>query len=178
MIYLKQKNFLLKTNLLFLFFAGLLFYYNSNKNIILAMHHNLTYYDTPNYYTNYNDPLQNLFFQANQLNQIISNSLENTEHAQLSNLFNQLRQINEQIITYQQLQLKQQKIKLINLELNLIQIKQLDQEYSDMNQKMFSICNDMQTSYISSYQLGLLQDIQIKMADNRKQLFSLFFNIL
>ncbi|MDO8054670.1 hypothetical protein [Candidatus Phytoplasma australasiaticum] len=76
------------------------------------------------------------------------------------------------------MQLKQQKIKLINLELNLIQIKQLDQEYSDMNQKMFSICNDMQTSYISSYQLGLLQDIQIKMADNRKQLFSLFFNIL
>ncbi|MDV3193394.1 MAG: hypothetical protein Q8863_02595, partial [Sweet potato little leaf phytoplasma] len=95
MIYLKQKNFLLKTNLLFLFFAGLLFYYNANKNIILAMNHNLTYYDTPNYYTNYNDPLQNLFFQANQLNQIISNSLENTEHAQLSNLFNQLRQINE-----------------------------------------------------------------------------------
>ncbi|MDV3172087.1 MAG: hypothetical protein Q8801_02385, partial [Candidatus Phytoplasma australasiaticum] len=71
MIYLKQKNFLFKTNLLFLFFAGLLFYYNTNKNIILAMNNNLTYYNAPNYYTNYNDPLQNLFFQANQLNQII-----------------------------------------------------------------------------------------------------------
>ncbi|MDV3197618.1 MAG: hypothetical protein Q8879_00895, partial [Candidatus Phytoplasma australasiaticum] len=66
----------------------------------------------------------------------------------------------------------------LKLQLKLIQIQQLPQEYSDMNQKMFSICNDMQTSYISSYQLGLLQDIQIKMADNRKQLFSLFFNIL
>ncbi|MCG3566632.1 hypothetical protein KHD59_000750 [Sesame phyllody phytoplasma] len=52
------------------------------------------------------------------------------------------------------MQLKQQQIKLINLELNLIQIKQLDQEYSDIESKNVSICNNMQTSYISSYQIS------------------------
>ncbi|MDO7983789.1 MAG: hypothetical protein Q8762_02170 [Pigeon pea little leaf phytoplasma] len=39
---------------------------------------------------------------------------------------------------YQKSQLK--KIQLMNLELNLIKIKKLDQEYSEMTQKMFSIC--------------------------------------
>ncbi|MGZ3139680.1 SVM family protein [Candidatus Phytoplasma solani] len=112
---------------------------------------------------------RNLLLTQGRISQQLINALFNHSSKTEINFFsNQLQQIHQQIITYQQRQLNNQERMLRNFDNNMTRV-QLEREYLLLTQEMISAINNT-LLYASEEQINTLRNIQTRIDQNQRQI--------
>ncbi|MDV3139539.1 MAG: SVM family protein [Candidatus Phytoplasma australasiaticum] len=164
----KIKNNLLLFNL----FAFLgLFLLITNNQKVMGMDNNDASENNSvidNHIDGYNT-FRNLLLNQGRVSQQLINALFNhSSETEINFLLNQIQQLHQQIITYQQRQLNNQETMLRNFDNNMTRV-QLEREYLLLTQEMNSAINNTPL-YASEEQINNLRNIQTRIDQNQRQI--------
>lgn len=165
--------FKIKNNLLLNIFAfillGLLFIINNYQ--VMGMDNNDTSENNSvvdNHIDEY-DIFRNLLLSQGRISQQLINALFNhSSVTEINFLLNQMQQVHQQLITYQQRQLNNQERMLRNFDNNMTRV-QLEREYLLLTQEMISAINNTPL-YASEEQINTLRNIQTRIDQNQRQI--------
>ncbi|MDC9032307.1 SVM family protein [Columbia Basin potato purple top phytoplasma] len=164
-----QNQFKIISIYLFIF-LGLLFITNNYQ--VIAMNNNDGISENNSVVDNHIDEyntFRNLLLIQGRISQQLINALFNhSSVTEINFLLNQIQQVNQQIITYQQRQLNNQERILRNFDNNMARV-QLEREYLLLTQEMISAINNIPL-YASEEQINTLRNIQTRIDQNQRQI--------
>ncbi|MDV3166544.1 MAG: SVM family protein ['Waltheria sp.' little leaf phytoplasma] len=166
--------FKIKNNLLLLFnlFAFLgLFLLIANNQQVTGMNNNDASKNNSvvdNHIDEYNT-FRNLLLNQGRISQQLIHALFNhSSETEINFLLNQIQQVHQQIITYQQRQLNNQERMLRNFNNNMTRIR-LEREYLLLKQEMNSAINNTLLC-VSEEKINNLRNIQTRIDQNQRQI--------
>ncbi|PQP79794.1 hypothetical protein C6B37_01065 [Candidatus Phytoplasma phoenicium] len=165
----KLQNQFKIINICLLAFLGLLFI-NNNYQVMAMDNSDISENNSvvDNHIEEHNT-FRNLLLTQGRISQQLINALFNHSSETEINFFsNQLKQVHQQIITYQQRQLNNQERMLRNFDNNMARV-QLEREYLLLTQEMISAINDTPL-YASEEQINTLRNIQTRIDQNQRQI--------
>ncbi|MDO8060308.1 hypothetical protein, partial [Candidatus Phytoplasma citri] len=112
---------------------------------------------------------RNLLLTQRRISQQLINALFNhSSETEINFYLNQLQQVHQQIITYQQRQLNHQEQMLRNFDNNMARV-QLEREHLSLTQEMILAIQNTPI-YASEEQINTLRNIQIRIDQNQRQI--------
>ncbi|MDV3182574.1 MAG: SVM family protein [Candidatus Phytoplasma australasiaticum] len=161
------------TSFIILFFINLGLLLTINNNQVIAMNNNNDNVSENNSAVDNNvdeySVFRNLLLtQSERAQQMINALFNHVAETEINILSNQLEEIHQQIINYQQKQLNDQERRLRNLNNNITRI-QLEREYFALTQEM-RLAIDNTPLYASEEQIDNLRNIQTRIDQNQRQI--------
>ncbi|MDO8054252.1 SVM family protein ['Opuntia sp.' phytoplasma] len=167
---MKIKNKLHLLPFFLISYLGLFFLININP--VTAMNNNDDISENnsivDNHIDEYNDFKNLLLTQGRISKQLINALFNHSSITEINFLLNQIQQVHQQIITYQQRQLNNQEQMLRNFD-NIMTRVRLEREYLLLTQEMISAINNTPL-YASEEQINILRNIQTRIDQTQRQI--------